>query len=139
MQGYKGFWVDYQRIIDGIHIGEYARREPHVIVSVMGIFKGEDGERIHLLPLINVTQSGIKIQGWLVRLVDLLKIEERNNFPEFCNEEGYILSASSIESVFHPILEEIQDNRDRILADAIPSELVFKEHYQCNHSFCRGA
>ena len=129
MQGYKGFWVDYQRIIDGIHIGEYARREPHVIVSVMGIFKGEDGERMHLLPLINVTQSGIRIRVWWERLVGLLKTEERTNCPEFCDEEGYMLSSSSIESVFHPILEEIQYHRDRILADSIPSGLDVKEHY----------
>ena len=49
-----------------------------------------------------------------------------------------MLSASSIESVFHPILEEIQDHRDRSLADSIPSRLDVKDHYQCNHSFQRG-
>ena len=82
----------------------------------MGRFKGEDGDRMHLLSLINVTQSGIRIWVWLEILVDLLKTEERTNFPEFCNEGGYMLSSSSIESVFHTILEEIQDNRYRSLA-----------------------
>ena len=95
----------------------------------MGRFKGEDGDRMHLLPLINVTQSGIRIRVWWERLVGLLKTEERTNCPEFCDEEGYMLSSSSIESVFHPILEEIQYHRDRILADSIPSGLDVKEHY----------
>ena len=45
-----------------INIGKYDRRESHVIVSVMGRFKGEARDRMHLLPLINVTQSVIKIQ-----------------------------------------------------------------------------
>ena len=73
LRGYKGLWVDCQQLIDGIHIGKADRREPHVIVSVMRIFMGEDGDRVHLLPMINVTQSGIRIWVWLERLVDLLK------------------------------------------------------------------
>ena len=44
-----------------------------MIVSVMGIFKGEEGDRMHLLPLINVTQPGISIRVCLERLLALLK------------------------------------------------------------------
>ena len=58
-----------------------------MIVSVMGIFKGEDGDCMHLLPLINLTQSVIKIRFWLEILVALLKSGRRTNFPEFCDEE----------------------------------------------------
>ena len=50
------FWVDCQCLIDGIHIGKYDRQDPHVIVSVKGKFKGEEGDRMHLPPLINITQ-----------------------------------------------------------------------------------
>ena len=56
-----------------INIWKYDRRDPHVIVSVMGIFKGGDGDFMHLLPLINVTQSGINIRFWLEILVASLK------------------------------------------------------------------
>ena len=38
--GYEGFWVDFQWLIDGINIKNYDRREPHVIVSFIWIFKG---------------------------------------------------------------------------------------------------
>ena len=57
LRRYEGFWVDCQSLIDGTRIGEYDRREPHVIVSVMVLFKGGYRYRMHLLPLINVTQS----------------------------------------------------------------------------------
>ena len=93
LQGYAGFWVYFQRLIYGIHIGKFERREPHLILSVMGIFKGEDRDHMHLLPLINVTQPGIRIRLWLERLVALLKAEGRTNFPAFCDEEGYMLSS----------------------------------------------
>ena len=51
---------------------------------------------MHLLPLINVTQSGIRIRVWLERLVALLKTEERSNLPVFFDEEGYMISAIPI-------------------------------------------
>ena len=70
--GYKKFWVDCQRLIDGIRIGNYDRQKPHVILSVMGVFKGKDRDRMHLLPLINLTQSRIRIWFWLEILVALL-------------------------------------------------------------------
>ena len=48
-----------------------------------------------------------------------------------------MLSESSIQSVFHPIMEEIQEHRDRILADSITIRLGTKEHYRCNLYFRR--
>ena len=83
---------------------------------------------MRLLPLINVTQSEISILVWVEILVGLLRAEGRNNFPEFCDEEGYMLSGISIESVFHPILGEIQEHRYRSLADSIPCGLDANEH-----------
>ena len=46
-----------------------------MLVAVMGIFKGEDGDIINILPLANATSSGISIRMWLERLVALLKEE----------------------------------------------------------------
>ena len=65
LRGYEWFWVDCQRFIDGINIGNDNRQDTHVIVSVMGRFKGEERDRMYLLPLINVTQSVIRIWVWL--------------------------------------------------------------------------
>ena len=73
LQGYNGLCVDCQQLIDGITIGNYDRRETHVSVLVMGIFKMEDGNHMHLILLINVTQSGIGIRVWLEILVALSK------------------------------------------------------------------
>ena len=93
---------------------------------------------MHLLPLINVTQSGIRIRFWLDILVTLLKAEGSTNCPEFCDEEGYMISASAIESLFYPILEEIQEHRDRSLSDSVPSSIDNNEHYPYNIYFLRG-
>ena len=71
--------------------------------------------RLNILPLVDVTSSGIRIHMWLDRLVDLLREEGKNNCPAFCDMKGYMLSAAAIESVFHPIMEEIKIHRDRDL------------------------
>ena len=51
LRGYEGFWVDSQCLMDGIHLRKHDRREPHMLVVVMGVFKGEYVNRIHILPL----------------------------------------------------------------------------------------
>ena len=74
--------------MDGKNLGKYDRREPHVLVSDMGILKAEDSEIMHLLPLVNVNSSAIMIRMWLERLLALLKEEGKKNFPAFCEMEG---------------------------------------------------
>ena len=104
----------------------------------MGRFKVEDGNRTHLLPLVNVTSLGIRIHIRLERLVALLKEEGGTNCPALCDMEGYMLSVATIEILFHPILEEILIHKDRNLEDSLPRGLNIREHYRCNHYFCRG-
>ena len=50
-----------------------------------------------------------------------------------------MLLESSIESVLHPILEEIKEHRDMNLSDPITSGLDVKDHQQYNFSFLREA
>ena len=59
--------------MDVINLGKHYSRVPHVLVAVMGIFKGEDCNRMHLLPFVNLTLSGIRIHMFLYRLIALLK------------------------------------------------------------------
>ena len=78
-----------------------------MLVAVMGIFKVEDGDKMHILILVNITLLGIRIRMWLERFVALLKREGKTNCPSFCDMEGYMLSSADIDSVFQTILEEI--------------------------------
>jgi hypothetical protein len=41
---------------------------PHVMLTLMGRFKGEDGNRYHCVPLADVTRSGLPIRTWFQRL-----------------------------------------------------------------------
>ena len=95
----------------------------------MGRFKVEDGKRMNILSLENVTFSGIRIRMLLERLVSLLKEEGKTNLPKLYDMDCYMLSAAAIESVFHPIMEEIQIYRDINLDDSIPRDLNVREKF----------
>ena len=137
LRGNEGLWVDAQRLIDGINIGKHDPRASHVIISLLGRFKGEDGDRMHVFPLASVTKTGIRIRLWLERLVALLKREGKTDCPAFCDEEGYQLSMSDIEAVMHPVLKDLQ--RDRDYKDVIPRGLNVEVEFRLARSLRRGA
>ena len=91
-----------------------------MLMVVMVLFKGEYGEIIYILPSVNVTSSVINIRMLLDRLVALRKEEGGVNLPALFYMQCYMLYTDAIYSVFHKILEEIQIQRDRHLADYIP-------------------
>ncbi len=138
LRGNEGLWVDAERLIEGIDIGRNPTHErPHVIVSLLGRFKGEDGDRMHVFPLATTTKSGVRIRMWLERVANLLRQEGKKNCPAFCDVDSYLMSEKTFEAVFHPILEEIQETQGN--RGLIPPGLEVKENYYCFRSFRRGA
>lgn len=137
LRGNEGFWVDADRLCKNISVGKYDKRCPHVIVPLLGRFKSEDGDRMHVIPIVNETRSGIKVRLWLERLVVLLRDEERTNGPAFCDEEGYLLQASTLEDIIHPILMEMQTIPK--YKDEIPPSLDVTSWYRLARSCRRGA
>ena len=136
LRGNEGFWVDADRLVAAIGMGKHSAI-PHVIISLLGRFKSEEGDRMHVFPLASVTRSGIRIRAWLERVVTVLRMEQKHNCPAFCDVDGFALRASDIEAVFHPILADMQ-LEDRF-SEFLPRGLDVREHYMCFRSFRRGA
>ena len=101
LRGNEGFWVDGDRLKKGLPLGRDCTdsNERHVVISLMGRFKGEDGDRMHVVALANVTRSGIRIRWWLEKVAALLREEGLSRCPAFCDQEGYMLSSSDIETI----------------------------------------
>ena len=45
------------------------KRDPHILVTLYGKFKGESGVRWHCIPVALNTRSGLPVGKWLARLV----------------------------------------------------------------------
>lgn len=131
-------------LVEGTQLCAYQSRgrmheKPHVIIPMMGRFKGETGERNILRVLVPVTKSGIQIRRWVERLIKLLEDEGRNDTatpgPAFCDESGFVLSYSMMNGWFHDEMVKVQQAHPEI----IPNDLDVVEVYNLYRSLWRGA
>lgn len=109
--------------------------KPHVVVSLLGRFKGETGIGYHILPIIATTPSGLEPRKWIGRLLTLYRERGINHGPIFCNRLGHRINASDIEQKFLERLEMLQEARP----DLIPDGIEVAEEYGIYRSFRRGS
>lgn len=131
-------------LVESSHLCQYyykgkAHSRPHVIIPLMGRFKGETGERNVLRVLVETTKSGIQIGRWVERLVKILMAEKRNDTgcpgPAFCDEKGMVLTYSRVNGWFHDELVQVQNTHSGL----IQPEIDVTETYNIYRSLRRGA
>jgi hypothetical protein len=71
LRGNEGFLLDLFGLRTHIDKGKHDQAHPHVVATLLGRLKGEEGERYHMLLMASETGSGLKVQKWLERLVTL--------------------------------------------------------------------
>ena len=71
LRGYKTFFMDLGTVQKYLSQAKAHPTMPHVVIAMLGWFKGETGEKCHLIPLPLVTNSGIQVGKWLEMLVSI--------------------------------------------------------------------
>jgi hypothetical protein len=140
LRGNEGWWVDGDRLQSGIELGKVGTDEvpSHVVVSLLGRFKGEDGDRMHVFALASESGSGIKTRALLEKVAEILSEEKKEECPAFCDKEGFQLTERFVEDEFlHPILESLQSSNWG--NGAISKGLSVRTSYRCFRSLRRGA
>jgi len=84
---------------------------PHVVIPLLGQFKGEQNTRYHLTPLAAETKSGLKVRTWVTRLVEVRVQEGRIQGPAFCNAQGGIARSRDYKFALKERLQSIQVNQ----------------------------
>ena len=135
LRGNEGFQLDLGGLRSFIERGKFDSVHPHVVAPLLGRFKGEDGERYHLILLSSVTQSGLQPRKWLERLVSRRREQGKASGPAFSDINGDVVSSSVYENIILETLKSIQDSRP----DLIGPELDVFESYGISRSFRRGA
>ena len=109
----------------------------HVVIPLMGRFKGETGERNLILVLSNETSSELNVRKWVERLAALLLVEGKHKCvgPAICHKEGTVYSLKDLNDLFHEVLLDIQSDNVTL----IPSDIDVAEKYNVYRSFRRGA
>jgi hypothetical protein len=137
LRGNEGFWVDGDSLVENILLGRNDLPIPHVVVGLLGFFKAEGGERLHVFSIANQTASGVRVRVWLERVVQILKNENKKETPAFCDEDGFMLLSEDIEEILHPVLTKLQGSTG--LEQSLPKGLEVESFYRCARSFRRGA
>jgi hypothetical protein len=93
LRGPEGFMLDLSMLLDKLHKGK-VHADPHIVAPLLGRFKGETGEKCHLLPMASVTHSGLEPRLWLERLATMHQSHGRRNGPAFSGEDGKVASST---------------------------------------------
>ena len=118
MRGNEGFMLDLGPIRDHITYGKNdADGLHHVVVCLLGRFKGEMNTRWHMVLLASITESGLNPRYWLERLIRCKERHQQVSGPAILDSAGFLLSHQVVDEEFHTQLEIVQDTRPDLISD----------------------
>jgi hypothetical protein len=106
----------------------------HVVIPLLGKFKGELHSRYHLAPMALETASGLQRQRWVDRLVSVREKEGRVQGLAFCDRQGGTAQSHLYEAHIMERLVRVQS----LIPGAIPADLDVYEQFGISRSFRRG-
>jgi len=107
----------------------------HVIIPLLGRFKGEMHSRYHLAPLAAQTNSGLPVRRWVERLVQVRDQEGKRQGPAFCDATGEVAESYVYESAIIARLLLVQER----FPDIIRLDVDLQEEFGVSRSFRRGS
>jgi len=107
----------------------------HVVITLLGRFKGEQNTRYHLAPLAATTKSRLQVQRWVERLIEVREKVGRRQGPAFCDRAGEVALSYTYDLGFVERLMTVQAARP----DLIPMEVDISEQFGVSRSFWRGS
>jgi hypothetical protein len=122
MMDRNGFWKD-------------TRSRGLLMVTLRGKFKGEDNLRWHLVPIVDVTSSGIQVRKWVRRLLFIrCHVDGVEEGPLFVNEAGKQARLSDYNSGFQMFITQARERHPKVF-----SSKVEVEDYNLRRSLRRGS
>ncbi|GFH49897.1 hypothetical protein CTEN210_06373 [Chaetoceros tenuissimus] len=121
------------RITQGLNRGDLS----HFAIPLMGEFKNELGTRNHMMVVAQNTRSGLPVETWLTRLVQVLTSDGLSTTvgPAVCNKEGYVLCSADFNSELRDMLYRCAQQHPSLLD--VNADL--ENDYRVYRSFRRGA
>lgn len=108
---------------------------PHVMVTLRGRFKGEDNLRWHLVPIADVTASGIPTRVWVSRLLRTRVSDEGcDEGPLFADKDGNKAPLKLYNGDFRDLLEKAKERNPKIFPAGVAIE-----DYSLRRSLRRGS
>jgi len=136
LRGPEGFMMCLAGLRKNLDYGRTDDNNAHVVVPLLGRFKGEQGERHHLLPLPAVTKTGFSPRKWLELLVHVRGMKGITNGPAFCGEgKMEVARMRDYEEVFFDLLETVKEDQP----DLFDKDCDIRDWYGLFRSLRRGS
>jgi hypothetical protein len=112
----------------------------HVVIPLLGRFKGEDHSTQHLMHCTNTTDSGIQVKTWIRRLLAVHESRSRSKGPVFINSKGAQSTTSEMNTMFIECLSELfEENKPGRFGIDIHTTEDVANKYHVFRSFRRGS
>jgi hypothetical protein len=134
-RGSEVFLVDLHGLIKYYKELDKLGKTDHLIIPLLGWFKGEQNSRYHLAPMAAMTDSGLCVKLWVERLIDIRGREGRFHGPAFCDRQGGIAQSHIYQEALAERLQAIQMSSPEIIS----GELDVLEEFGISRSFRRGS
>jgi hypothetical protein len=135
LRGEEVVKMDASGFLTYFDAGMNHRTHPHVMIPLLGRFKGETGERWHLLPIVWETRSGIQVGTWATRLRQSLLERRRLHGFVFTNKKGKQVKASTLEPKFFAQLHWVRVR----YPDLFPPNVHIEDDFGVARSCRRGS
>lgn len=133
LRGNETLMLDLKGLKQYLEQGRTETR-PHVVVPLLGRFKGEDYQRWHILLAPNTTDSGFEPRKWIEWLVQARKAESKFKGPAFCDKDGDVQSQQPFND---ELAAQLLITRDEY-PDLFPPDLILDE-ISTSRSFRKGS
>eukprot|EP00957_Ditylum_brightwellii_P111852 8531107-Ditylum_brightwellii.AAC.2 len=128
--------VVIQGLLQHLHNGKKEQEHlRHIVIALLGEFKGKCRERWHLLLLTDTTESGFKPRIWTERVAKLLTAELKKEGVVMCKLDGSLMSSHKLEEEFHTQLSRVQESHPQLIDDTVDVAEVFG----ISRSLCQGS
>ncbi len=100
LRGEEILKVEVTGLLKYFEAGKRHARHPHVMITLLGRFKSERGERFHKRPVAWETNSGLRMGEWTERYLVLLRKTGRSTGRMFVRVNGTTKRTSDFEGAF---------------------------------------
>jgi hypothetical protein len=90
---------------------------PHIIITLLGEFKGELGYKYHLMSLACTTMMGIELRWWIETLIRIREEEGCITGPAFGHKDSSVALMREFNSILHHFLERIQNKDPNLISE----------------------
>ena len=114
-------------------------RIPHVMLTLMGRFKGGEGKRYHCLPIADNTRTGLPIRKWFIRLMHRrVERQGRKGGWLFTKRGSKNLIRAKLDQ-YDPLFKSYMERVKEVLLSCMPKDCIPSINMSLWRSLRRGS